>query len=271
MRASEWIALGYAGYVMVTARLRPLPPARRAAVLAGAAAMAVLVVGVANLPAWPPAPLARDLAPTLFILLSYHLSGRLFLDPQPAVETAFAAFDTRVQRIMGMPESLARAPRVLLELLEAAYFACYPALGAGYLALVACGRADRADRYWSFVLLATLACYAVLPWIRTRAPWECEPPGPMDRRPVWFRSLNTILNRKASIRVNTFPSAHTAGTLAVGLAVVEVWPAAGAGLVLLALAIGVATVTGRYHYAGDALAAVAVAMLAWGVVAIMPW
>jgi membrane-associated phospholipid phosphatase len=66
-----------------------------------------------------------------------------------------------------------------------------------------------------------------------------------------------------TIRVNTFPSGHAAGSLAVALAVVGAMPASGVLLLVLALAICVACVVGRYHYIVDVLAGAAVAIALW--------
>jgi hypothetical protein len=63
--------------------------------------------------------------------------------------------------------------------------------------------------------------------------------------------------------VNTLPSAHAAGALAVGLAVSTAMPAAGLGLSVIAIGITLATVFGRYHYAIDSILGVGVAIAAW--------
>jgi hypothetical protein len=269
VRISEWIVLAYAGYLVIAAFARPVRPASRMTLLKGALSLAAVVVVMAWVPpAWPAARLTRDFAPVAYLLACYKLSGLLFFAPQPGVEARFARFDARVQRAFGMPESVARAPRSLAEFLEASYFACYLALPAGLVVLMASGRWGDADRFWALVLLATLACYGMLPWIRTRAPWALEPRGPMDRRVVTMRSLNWWVSRNASIQVNTFPSAHTAAALAVALAVARASPAAGALFLFIALSIAVATFVGRYHYAGDSLAALATTLLAWAATSI---
>jgi hypothetical protein len=272
VRISEWIVLAYAGYLMIAAFARPVRPASRAGLLMGAPALAAVVVVMAWAPpAWPLAQLARDFAPLAYLLACYKLSGLLFFAPQPGVEARFARFDARVQRAFGMPESVARAPRLLAEFLEASYFACYVALPAGLVALMAGGRWSDADRYWALVLVATLACYGMLPWIRTRAPWALESRGPMDSRVVTMRRLNWWVSRNASIQVNTFPSAHTAASLAVALAVARASPAAGALFLVIAISIAAATFVGRYHYAGDSLAAVATTLLAWAAASVIAW
>jgi membrane-associated phospholipid phosphatase len=53
--------------------------------------------------------------------------------------------------------------------------------------------------------------------------------------------------RRATIGANTFPSGHTAGSLAVALAVIGTLPWIGGVLLALALTIALACVVGRYH------------------------
>jgi membrane-associated phospholipid phosphatase len=66
-----------------------------------------------------------------------------------------------------------------------------------------------------------------------------------------------------SIQVNTFPSGHAAEALAATLLLLGApWPIA-AGMFLNALAISAGTVFGRYHYAADAIAGWAVAIVVW--------
>jgi membrane-associated phospholipid phosphatase len=66
-----------------------------------------------------------------------------------------------------------------------------------------------------------------------------------------------------TIRVNTLPSGHAAGSLAVALAVIGPVPWAGAALLGLAAAICVGCIVGRYHYVIDIVAGAAVALALW--------
>jgi membrane-associated phospholipid phosphatase len=134
---------------------------------------------------------------------------------------------------------------------------------------VLAGRADLADRYWSMLLLSILACYAVLPWVRTRPPWAVQPTEALAGRVVLLRRLNMYFVRTASTRVNTFPSGHTAGAFAVAFAVAPVSPLAGLVLLVVAASVAAGSVVGDYHYIGDALAGLATALLAWGVVTLI--
>jgi membrane-associated phospholipid phosphatase len=119
------------------------------------------------------------------------------------------------------------------------------------------------------VLLAELACYGVLPWIRTRPSWVLQPDSPLSQRRVLMRRLNLAIVRETSTHANTFPSGHAAGALATALAVAPVWPLAGAVFLFLALSIMAGSVAGEYHYAGDAITGAATAVAAWGVVSLL--
>ncbi len=269
MRVSEWIILGYLGYLVALLPLRPIPRARRLAVAILAPVLALVVVLVSRLPASAAATVLREWLPLPYVLLCYWLSGYYFVRPQEKFEARFLAFDLRARRWFGAEHAATRAPRALLEALEIAYFSCYVVLPAGMIALTIAGQAGGADRYWSTVLVAELACYGVLPWIRTRPPWALRETDALDGRGVLVRRLNLMLVREASTQANTFPSGHAAGALAAALAVAMVWPAAGAVLVVVAVSIMAGSVVGEYHYAGDALTGALTAVAAWGLVVLM--
>ncbi len=266
MRVSEWIILGYLGYLLALLPVRPIPRARRLGVAILAPALAIVVMVVARLPVSAVTTLLREWLPLPYVLVCYWMTGFYFVRPQEAFETRFVAFDRRARRWFGAEHAATRAPRALLEALEVAYFSCYLVLPAGMIALMLAGRADGADRYWSTVLAAELACYGVLPWIRTRPPWALGGTEALDARGVLVRRVNLLLVRQASTQANTFPSGHAAGALAAALAVAMVWPAAGAVFGVVAVSIMAGSVVGEYHYAGDALTGALTAVAAWGLV-----
>jgi membrane-associated phospholipid phosphatase len=139
------------------------------------------------------------------------------------------------------------------------YLFCYPMVPAGLGCLYLAGLSREADRFWIAVLLSAFSCYGVLPWLPTR------PPRVMDRGAApsggLIRRLNMHVIDQVSIQLNTFPSGHAAASLATALAVVARLPAAGLVLGVMATGIAIGSVVGRYHYAADVLAGLALAII----------
>jgi membrane-associated phospholipid phosphatase len=127
--------------------------------------------------------------------------------------------------------------------------------------LLISGFHDRASGFWSVVLLASFVCYGLLPWLPTRAPRALEPNPACARSSV--RRLNAAILDRASVQWNTFPSGHTAASLATALAVGRHDPLAGVVFGVVAASIAVGSVVGRYHYAADAVAGALVAIAAF--------
>jgi membrane-associated phospholipid phosphatase len=147
-----------------------------------------------------------------------------------------------------------RAPVVVLEVLELAYLFCYPLVPLGFVALRLTGHTDGADadRFWTTVLGAALPCYGTLPWLPTRPPRAMEIAETGATRSV--RVINGRVLRSVSVGWNTFPSGHAAASVATALAVGARMPVVGAMFGVIAIGICIGSVTGRYHYAADALA-----------------
>jgi hypothetical protein len=267
VRDSEWVAITYFAYVCALALLLPVHEERPAAAgRAGAAAAALLVLIVAASYATSPAATAvRDWLPTAYILAAYHATGPFYAGPMPRWERWLERIDRRLLPCLFDGRS-ARAPRALLEAVELIYLSVYALIPAGFAVFYFGTANPPVDRFWTGVLAAELACYALLPWIRTRPPRAIEPAGPRDRR-LLFRRLNLAILDRASVRVNTFPSGHSAGAMAVGLALAGVDAPAGAAFTAMAIAIAAASVAGRYHYAADAAAGLAIGALAAAIAA----
>jgi membrane-associated phospholipid phosphatase len=230
---------------MAILRRKPRPAIGSAATLAF-----IFVVGMGHI------------MPLVYLLLGYWLPALIVSGPDERYERALLAGDRTLFGADGLARFERRAPRLVLEFLEAAYLLCYAVVPAGYLCLVLSGHdAVAIDRFWSIVLTSAFICYGMLPWMPTRAPRALEPQLGAKRSAI--RRLNEAVLNRASVQWNTFPSGHTAASLATALAVGIYLPMAGVVLGLLAVSIAAGSVVGRYHYAADALAGALVAVLAF--------
>lgn len=258
VRSSEWLAFLYFVYLAVVCWLRPLPASRRLLVTGVSLALATAIRAVA---AWVPA-LVRDWTPLLYVAVGYYATGWLFVDPSEALESWLRAWD---RRLLGDPtRRFARWPAWLVSYLDIVYMFCFLLLPGGFLALAATGHADLANHYWTMVLAAEFGAFAPLSVFQTRPPWMLES-TPILADTTAHR-LASYMVRHATIRVNTFPSGHVAGSLATALAVIGAMPLTGATLLVLATSVSVACIVGRYHYAVDVVTGALLAGGVWAVV-----
>lgn len=262
MRSFEWATLGFYAYCCLVALIqRSLPIRRRIEILAGAAA-------IAGLAAWAPTAPWRDLFAirdwilpgAVYLLGGYTLSGRFYVDPMPRLECQLVTIDQR----LGAPGWSARLPIGPLEFAEISYLAVYVMVGLGPLVAYAAAGLAEVERFWSIVLTADYVCFACMPWAQTRTPRALEGEPPTSRSRV--RRLNLLVLGGFSHERNTFPSGHAAEALAVVLALARAAPGVSLVLAPLAVGVGAGSVIGRYHFAADAIAGYAVALVVWMIV-----
>ena len=258
MRTSELVSLAYFLGLVLIGLIRPLPPDRRLQIAAIGVASAAGVFAIGH-----HAPAAvRDWAPAIAILIGYYLSGRFFVRPSPWFERWLIASE---RRLLGDPATrFAAWPRPLIVYLELAYFSCFLLVPAGFAVLAAAGRSSLADRYWTMVVAAEFAAFAPLSLVQSRPPWLIERPVVLSNPAIHGAGVRWV--EAFTIRANTFPSGHVAGSLAVAFALADAMPAAAAIFLLVSLSISVACVVGRYHYVVDVIAGAVVALVIWGVV-----
>jgi len=263
VRASEWIVILYAGYLFVCAQVTPAGTTGRNRVRVECLITALVVAAVARLwPSTPPHLLAavRNWAPLAYVLALYWMPSHLVLPIDARAQRWLSDFDDRWAA--GLIAAVARAPRVLVELLELAYLLCYPLLPAGFLVLSVLTADDQAtERYWSAVLLAAALSYGWLPWIRTHPPRQFE--GAIPGPPSAVRRLNDLVLHNASVQLNTFPSGHTATSTGAALAVVAERVDPGAIFCLMLVLIATACVVRRYHFLADVLTGLVAGVVAF--------
>ena len=240
------VTLAYFGYLAVMAL------ARRRLVPLIASLLTLACVLLVRMP---------HVMPLVYLLLGYWVPALLVGAAHGSFERRLLNFDHAIFGRDGLQHFARRAPRAVVEYFELAYLLCYAVVPIGFGWLVLNGLEAHSEFFWSTVLLASFACYGVLPWLPTRAPRAIEPIS--VRRPSVMRTLNLAVLDRASVQWNTFPSGHTAASAATALAVGRVSPEAGVALGVVALSIALGSVFGRYHYAADALAGALVALAAF--------
>ncbi|HEY2906451.1 MAG TPA: phosphatase PAP2 family protein [Vicinamibacterales bacterium] len=259
MRTSEAIPIAYFVYLAVICWLRPVSNRRRIEI---SSVSLLTIAGILLVARIAPRSI-RDWAPAVSILIGYFLPGRFFERPAEAVERWLASWD---RRLLGDPTTrFASWPRALLVYLDVVYMGCFLMLPAGFAALAWTGHAAAADHYWTLVAAADLAAFLSLTIFQTRPPWALERPPELADRSVHRAAL--LFVRHGTIGANTFPSGHTAVSLAIAFALLPVLPAAAAVGFVLAATIAVACVVGRYHYVMDVFTGIALALVVCATVA----
>jgi membrane-associated phospholipid phosphatase len=209
------------------------------------------------------ARVALDWLPGIYLLAGYWLPAQLARRAAPRLQARLHDTDQVLFRA-GLAGFLQRAPRLVLEYLEAAYLCCYLVVPLSLAWVYFQGGEGEADRFWTAVLLAALPCYALVVPFETLPPREVESVAAAPLAGLAMRRLNLAVLGRASNGLNTFPSGHAAASFAAALSVGAVVPPAGGLLGVLALSIAVGSVAGRYHYALDSACGALVAILAFG-------
>lgn len=194
----------------------------------------------------------REWWPIVALALGYWAPAGLAGRPNEALERWLLSVDRRLGWIGGSGPHDGPLDAVL----ELSYLLVYPMVPAALIAVLAAAGPGAAPEFWQRVLLATLPCYALLPVLPTRPPRDLE--GPV--RGAATRALTLAFTTRLSNRWNTFPSGHAAGAAAVAWSVSATGSPIGMAFWLLAAAIVVATVRGRYHYAADSATGIAWAL-----------
>jgi PAP2 superfamily len=264
VRTSEWINIGFFAFFMLMSWLRPLVMRRRWEVIAiGAAGIIITLAGVWTSPRLPESygSAVRDLLPAPLMLFVYWQSGRFYVKENEWIQNALLRID---DRLLGRHLSRHAKPGYrswVGEYLEFAYLICYPVVPLGIGLLYAYGKQDYANSYWEIVLLSTYLCYLPLPFIQMLPPRMLIAEKEQIQQPGFLRMFNLRILRRASIQVNTFPSAHVTSTFAVALALLSVLPSVGIVFMIIALSIALGAVFGRYHYAADAVLGIIIALV----------
>jgi membrane-associated phospholipid phosphatase len=286
MRTSEWIQGGFALILTAAAWLRQVPHSSRSdewskrrwtvTLLAAVAITAILIASHIA----PRNSALRDWLAVPLLLIPYWQTGRFFLGPSERIQTWLIETDRRLLKPFRSASTISRPLRLALEY---AYLSCYPLVPLGLAALYIAGRRDQVDTFWLLVLVPTYLCYATTPFFPAlpprSLPKQLEPTNESaatarvllpsrnegsDENSSSIRSLNLELLKYGSIHAISFPSAHMASSLGVALVLLHFAPLAGAGFLIVAVAIGIAAVAGGYHYAIDVLLGAALALIVFG-------
>ncbi len=280
----EWVVVIYAAYFAAVAWSRGYPAALRYGTLAAVICASAFALLPSPTRTWTIA--VRTWLPVVLLLGGYRLSGLFYVAPMTSLEARLLAFDRRVFETFGWTATAERRGSALRGgfglaalrggfglaalrgALERAYLLVYVMVPLGAVVLYFAGAPDQLPRYWTVVLTACFACYAMLPWVQTRPPRVLEglaPGSGEDGRDGAgpLRRLNLAILLSGSNQVNTVPSGHVAAALAVALMVFPAAPAAGLAFLALTAAIALATIVGRYHYTVDTVAGLGVALASW--------
>jgi membrane-associated phospholipid phosphatase len=124
------------------------------------------------------------------------------------------------------------------------------------------GHRPQVASFWLVVLIATYICYGVTPFV------PAYPPRSLSSTPVTAvssvnkgRIFNRWILRHGSIHAISFPSAHVASAFAVALVLLRYSLPACLLFLLIAIAISLGAVIGRYHYALDVLTGAVLALI----------
>jgi len=256
LRSSEWLLLAYFAYVALVAPffISPWKP------LIAAMAVAALLITLARQESW-----IRDLAPLPLTLAAFEVMNWF----TPAVrdhhlEQSWIVWDRILFDHYGLRAIIESAGPQLPFLLELVYALVYAVAPVALWALAANGRRDRLNHFWLAYLAGTLAAYALFPYFLSEPPRTAFPGDNLPHFASFLRRFNLWIALHGDIHSSVFPSAHVSSALSAGWGLLATLPEKrwiGWTMAAFGICVAIATVYGRYHYAVDAVAGIAISFL----------
>jgi membrane-associated phospholipid phosphatase len=264
LRNSERIYVCYFVYTAALSLFLNLPNGTRVRTFAVNAAVigSYYLIARRKERAWD---IARDWIPQALAFLAYKQAG-WFAPPTHdySLEHGWIVWDRLFLHEWGGRAVIESIPGLPL-LLELSYLLVYAVPPFAVAAFYFMHKRERVDAMLVIYSLGLLLAYGQFP------AWPSEPPRTvfpgMDAPTAdnVLRRVNLFLVGGYGIHTSVFPSAHVSGAFSAAFAF---WMIAGRrpflqiGFTLYAVLVSVATVYGRYHYAVDAVAGLAVAIAA---------
>ena len=266
LRASEWIYAAYFAYVGALAWIFPLPDDvrwRATAVFAGA----LVIFGILSLGR---TPVLRDWLPVALMLLAYREMNWFTPAHKPGVlERSWVVWDRQLLHDWGLQRAIESLGPVLPGYLEISYALVYAVGFYCVGVLYAENRRDRVEGLLCAYALGGLLSYALFPYFPSDPPRVVFAGTDLPNIVTPMRQLNLYLVNNYGIHSSVFPSAHVSTGFAAGWGLRHAFPERpwyGRAVLIYAASMSVATVYGRYHYAVDAVAGVAISVVAIGMV-----
>lgn len=266
-RRSELLLSAYFLYVCVVAAFRPIAPEIRTLIFTCNAA----VIFWFCLFAWAHKDrgfffldYVRDWYPLPLILLAFRQMGWMALPhPNRNFEDYWVQWDRLLLHHWGLQPAIESLGPLLPNLLELSYLLVYAVPVLTTAVFYCLGARQRLDDAYSILLFGTLTTYALYPYFPSEPPRAVFPAADLPLAGA-IRTLNLRILGQYGIHASVFPSGHSAAAFSAAFAVMKLLPAhpwAGRAFLALATSIAIATVYGRYHFAVDAVAGLAMAVL----------
>jgi membrane-associated phospholipid phosphatase len=232
--------------------------------VAGAIALASAVAAVVLLAAAGSTEAIRSWLPHGYLVAGYWMPA-LMVPRHRGRAGRSTPFERWLMRAdSALRPMLPALPASRVPLSELAYLFCYPLVPLSFVVVWWRGTPADVERFWMSVLSAGFVCYASLPWLLSRPPRTASA---SESIPAGVGVLNVFVLDRASHGWNTFPSGHVAVAGAAAWSVAHVSAPSGAAVGVAAAAVATGAVAGRYHYAIDVAAGMAVAaavgMIIW--------
>jgi membrane-associated phospholipid phosphatase len=267
LRASECLAAGFFAYVAVLAACLKDRPNLRYQPLWILLAVLVLLAALPLLQRRFRETIRgfRDFLPLGLTLVAFQ-EMNLF---QPArfdhrLETVWVQWDHQLLSAWHLRAAIESFGWLIPFYLELCYLLVY---GLGTYCVVVLylrHRRRTVDRFFVIVLAGTLLAYALFPFFPSQPPRLLFPGLDAPGVTSWVRRFNLFILRKATIHASVFPSAHVSSAFAAAWAMFLLLPHRkryGWGVLVYAVSVSIATIYGRYHYAADVMAGLAVSLV----------
>ena len=266
---SECLAVGLFVFLALLAALRHNTVAHVSILLA----IAALLFSGAILETHYSTPLTRILREwlSLGVILLVYWSIEWFATPAKfeTLQNLWLGWDRTLLDHYGLRAAIESLGAVIPFTLEVAYLMLYTMPPIALIALQRAGNRNDRRQFLYTLFLGTFSVYALLPLIAVESPRRVFPHQDEPRIVTAPRQINTYVLDHMDISTGVFPSGHVAVAFstAFGLLGFAIRRHRSLGLPIAAFVMGtlvyLATIYGRYHYAVDGLASIAIAAAAW--------
>lgn len=210
--------------------------------------------------------IVRDWSPLALILAGYWELSWFAGSTTSHWNNFFIGFDRLLLDHMGLRAGIETFGGAIPGALEAVYLLLYTIPPLCMAALYWNGARNRSDRFLFTLLLGTFASYALIPYFPTASPRIAFPNEDLPHYASIWRSLNVWLLERYDISTGVFPSGHVAVAFSSGFGLLRAMPKKRwwwGSTFTAATLVFIATVYGRYHYAADGIASIAISSAAW--------